>query len=90
MRAQTILFLSVDRVRRRWIVGLIETAEKAIRRDSSRLQAAPFQTGRFFFTIREQRTNSFHLPLRVKLMPAKYLKLFWLALKFLKPKRVSW
>src|SRR5664280_2392127 len=33
-------------LRRSWIVGLIEALEKAIRRDSSRLQASPFQTGR--------------------------------------------
>src|ERR1039458_7256767 len=33
-------------LRRSWIVGLIEALEKVIRRDSSRLQASPFQTGR--------------------------------------------
>src|ERR1035438_2996775 len=62
MRAQTILFLWVGpacepkpfcssgliELRGSWIVGLIERVEKAIRRDNSRLQAAPFQTVRFF------------------------------------------
>src|ERR1019366_4043629 len=33
-------------LKRSWIVVLIEAVEKAIRRDSSRLQAPPFQTGR--------------------------------------------
>jgi hypothetical protein len=33
MRAQTILFLSVDGVKKKLVVGPIEAVEKAIRRD---------------------------------------------------------